>query len=319
MKTFDEIYEELQSTNNNELNEAWKEAKKESEKVNRITLTICLIIDILILLFFIKNMLIVKEYFAIIPTLIIALAINIIVFGIVRLIFSKSNRKYTSIYKNIVINNLMSNFYNNVEYFPQKEMPRYIYDEANYMEHYDIYRSEDYMEAQINNKYSIQMAEVLIQEERTRRDSDGKTHTEIVTIFHGLFSKILMHKSIKGELRIVRNGAMVFDRKRLEMDSSEFEKYFDVKASDKILGMQLLTADIMEELIEFQNKTNMKYDVYIKNNELYLRFHSGDMFEVGKLKNGAIDKETVRKYFYMLNFTYNLSNKLINLVNDTEV
>ena len=77
---------------------------------------------------------------------------------------------------------------------------------------------------------------------------------------------------------------MLFDRKRLEMDSSEFEKYFDVKASDKILGMQLLTSDVMEELIEFQNKTKMKYDVYIKDNELYLRFHSGKMFEIGKLK-----------------------------------
>ena len=31
MKTFDEIYEELQNINNNELNVAWNEAKKESK------------------------------------------------------------------------------------------------------------------------------------------------------------------------------------------------------------------------------------------------------------------------------------------------
>ena len=43
------------------------------------------------------------------------------------------------------------------------------------------------------------------------------------------------------------------------------------------------------------------------------------MFEVGKLKKGALDKETIQKYFYMLNFTYNLSNKLINVVNDTQI
>lgn len=319
MKTFDEIYEELQSQNNIELNEAWKEAKKESEKSNKIGLTICLIIDVLILLFFLKNALIAMGHFVFMPIIIVALATNIIAFGTVKLIFSKSNTKYTTLYKNIVINKLMSNFYNNLEYFPQKEMPRYIYDEANYNEYYDRYRSEDYMEAQINNQYSIQMAEVKTQEERTTRDSDGNTHTEIVTIFSGLFSKILMHKSIKGDLRIVTNRSMRFIEKRLEMDSSEFEKYFDVGTSDKILGMRLLTADIMEELIEFYNKTNMRYDVYIKDNELYLRFHSGPMFEVGKLKNGAIDKETVRKYFYMLNFTYNLSNKLINLVNEIEI
>ena len=61
------------------------------------------------------------------------------------------------------------------------------------------------------------------------------------------------------------------------------------------------------------------YDIYIKGNELYLRFHSGDMFEPTNLKNSPLDKKSIEKYFYMLNFTYNLSNGLINLVNETEI
>ena len=325
MKTFDEIYEELQSTNNKELNEAWKEAKKESEKANKIAGIICLIIDIFFVIAIIKNMNsndIFGGAFKSQRSLILviyALVLNVIIFGFTKVIFSKNTRKYAQMYKNIVINKLMSNFYNNLEYFPQKEMPEYIYEKANYNEYYNRYHSEDYLEAVINNKYSIQMAEIKTQKEESYTDSQGRRRTETTTIFNGLFSKILMHKSIKGELRIEQNGTMIFDKKRLEMDSSEFEKYFEVKSSDKILGMRLLTADIMEELIEFQNKTNMKYDIYIKDNELYLRFHSGPMFEVGRLKNGAIDKETLRKYFYMLNFTYNLSNKLINLVNQIEI
>ena len=316
MKTFDEIYEELQNTNNNELNEAWKEAKKESEKSNKIALTICLIIDAF---FLIKLLTGSAKYFGSLFLIIPALVLNIIVLTITKLLFSKGYRKYSSIYKNTVINKLMGNFYNNLEYYPNKPMPRYIYDEGQHQEYYNRYRSEDYMEAQINNKYSIQLAEILTEEERTTRDSDGNTQTETITKFWGLFGKVFLQKSIKGYLKIVRNGTLLFDRKKLEMDSSEFEKYFDVKSSDKILGMRLLTADIMEELMKFQDKTNMKYDVYIRDSELYLRFHSGPMFEVGKLKNGALDEETLRKYFYMLNFTYNLSTKLINLVNETEI
>ena len=34
MKIFDEIYEELQNTDNNELNNLWKEAKLKGEKAN---------------------------------------------------------------------------------------------------------------------------------------------------------------------------------------------------------------------------------------------------------------------------------------------
>lgn len=99
----------------------------------------------------------------------------------------------------------------------------------------------------------------------------------------------------------------------------EFEKYFDVSATNKIIGMQLLTADVMEELIDFENRTNMKYDMVINNNSIYLRFHCGPMFEPQALKKGIIDKKDIQKYFYMLNFTYNLSDKIIKIINETEI
>ena len=175
------------------------------------------------------------------------------------------------------------------------------------------------MEAMLKDKYSIQMAEVETEKVERRSNSRGGSSTTTTTIFHGLFAKIIMDKSINGEVRILRNGLANFDKKQLRMDSSEFEKYFDVSASDKILGMRLLTADVMEELVDFENKTNMKFDIFIKGNELYLRFHSGAMFEAYNLKKGALDKGSIQKYFYMLNFTYNLSNKLINVVNDTQI
>lgn len=315
MKTFDEIYNELQNADNNELNNAWQEAKKESEKSKKIAGIVCLIFDILIAIMFLKNGIASSMILFIIMFI---LVINILVFVLTNGINSKKRSVYAGKYKSIVISKIMNNFYNNLEYFPQKPMPEYIYEEQRY-ESYDNYRSDDYFEAQINNQYSIQMAEVLTQEEETYTDSDGDTHTRTITKFHGLFAKILMDKSINSELRIMQNGGMLMQKDRLKMDSSEFEKHFDVKASDPIVGMQLLTADVMEELIQFENKTNMKFDIYIKEDELYLRFHCGDMFEPGNIKKGALDKSMLQKYFYMLNFTYNLANRLINIVNDVQI
>ena len=317
MKTFDEIYKELQDENNNELNHAWKEAKKEKERAKKITGIICLIIDILVGIMFFENIIKFNFLFLILLIIIVIMS-NMFVFIIINGLFSKNRSQYNLKYKNIVISKMIGNFYNNLEYFPQKPMPEYIYRQLKY-EYYNHYKSDDYFEAQIDNKYSIQMAEILTQEEKTYKDSDGNTKTETITKFHGLFTKIVMDKSINSEVRIMQNGMAMLGKDRLKMDSSEFEKYFDVKASNPIVGMQLLTADIMEELIEFEDKTNMKYDIYIKNNELYLRFHSGAMFEVGKLKNGALDKAMIQKYFYMLNFTYNLSNRLIRIVKDTHL
>ncbi len=317
MKTFDEIYKELQNTDNTDLKEQWEKAKEESKKIKKIALIMCLIIDIIIAIMFFKSNINLVFTF-LLPMLIIVFIINIFVFAITNVFFSKNKSQYNLKYKKTVINKIMNNFYDNLEYFPEKPMPEYIYKEMKY-ESYDQYRSEDYFEAQINKKYGIQMAEVVTVKEETYKDSDGNTKTREITKFHGLFAKIEMDKSINSELRIVQNGGMLMQKDRLKMDSSQFEKYFDVKASNKIIGMQLLTSDVMEKLIEFKNKTNMKYDIGINNNNLYLRFRCGDMFEAGNFKKDILEKSVIEKYFYMLNFTYNLSNTLINIINDTQI
>ena len=120
----------------------------------------------------------------------------------------------------------MSNFYNNLEYFPNKLMPEYIYNELEY-EYYNKYESDDYFEALIDNKYSIQMAEILTAEEKTYKDSEGKTKTETIKKFHGLFAKIVMDKSINSELKIMQDRTII-PKERLNMDSTEFEKYFNL-------------------------------------------------------------------------------------------
>lgn len=318
MKTFEEIFNELQN-NNTEIDDIFKKLQTKKYKAKKISLTICLILDILLTILFIliiNNL----SIFYIIPVITFTIILNLLIFGIVNTFVGTNNvqLEFDNKYKDIVIKRLINNFYDNIEYFPNKEMPEYIYDKPNY-EYYDIYNSNDYFEGLINNKYSIQMADILTEEEETYKDSKGNTHTRTITKFHGLFAKIVIDKSINSYLEIMLNGNIPFGKDKLNMDSSEFEKYFDVKTSNKIIGMQLLTADIMESLINFKNNTNMNYDIHINNNEIYLRFHSGEMFEADNFKKSALDKDTIYQYFYMLNFTYNLSTKLINIINETQL
>ena len=317
MKTFDEIYQELKTEDMQEINKLYECVKKKSKNQKRIALIICAIVDILILFLVSANL---KSVFFSMFAIMFIFIIDTVIYVIITLIsgFSKEYKELNTQYKNIVIKKIINNFYDNLEYFPYKSMPEYIYENVGY-EYYDCYSSDDYFEAQINNKYSIQMAEVLTKEKREHEDANGEEREEEIVKFNGLFAKIILDKNINSELRIMQNGKFLLDKNKLNMDSSEFEKYFDVKTTNKIIAMQLLTSDVMEELIKFEDKTKMKYDIYIKNDELYLRFHSGAMFEIGNLKKEILDKELIQKYFYMLNFTYNLSNKLINIINDTQI
>lgn len=83
--------------------------------------------------------------------------------------------------------------------------------------------------------------------------------------------------------------------------------------------MQLLTADVMELLINFYEITNIKYDIIVRNNNIYLRFYTGAMFELKSLKNEAVNKEVLQKYYKVLQFSYELADKLINIINDTQI
>lgn len=312
MKQFEDLYNEISA--NEELKLAWEEARAEQKKINKISITISIIITFILLILMVT---LIKKFSKfnsvfISPCIFAILFINIIIY-IISAACRKKQKKYNTMFKGIIIKKIIENFYNNLEYYPRKQMPQRIYDEGKY-EYYNRYYSDDYIEAKINNQYDIGMAEVKAQ----HVNSNGK-RTTTITKFHGIFAKIVIDKSINSELRIKQNGSYGLGKNKLEMDSSKFEKYFDVSATNKIIGMQLLTADVMEELIEFQNKTNMKYDVVIKNNNIYLRFHCGTMFEPQVLKKGFTNKDNLQKYFYMLNFIYNLSDKIIKLINETEI
>jgi len=126
-----------------------------------------------------------------------------------------------------------------------------------------------------------------------------------------------MDKSINFNLRITQ-GFSVYDDE-LEMDSSEFEKIFNVYTSNKIKGMQILTADIMEDILHFKDKTKQDFDIFIKNNNIYLRFDCGSMFEPAFTKNKNIDKKILELDYNILKFVYELSIKIINVINETEL
>lgn len=259
-----------------------------------------------------------KEILYILSIVFLIFFMSIIIFNSI----GKENQKqseYKNIFKQKIIKRILRNFYDDLEYFPEKEMPAIIYDRAEYKEFYNRYYSEDYFKCKLQNKYNISMAEILTEYYEESVDSEGNKTTSITIKFSGLFATTVIDKSIKSNLRIILNKLGKYDKNKINMDSKEFEKYFDVVATDKIIAMQLLTPDIMEEMINFRNNFNLEYEIVIRNNEIYLRFHSGELFEPRKLKKGIISKEDLEKYYNLIKFTYDLLNKLIKTIYETEI
>lgn len=200
-----------------------------------------------------------------------------------------------------------------------------VFKEAEF-ERYDRYHAEDLIHGTLKNNCKFAMSEVLTEDEHT--DSDG--NTTYSTIFSGLFAKMETPKPFNTLLYLRKDrkdksllnraflGKLPFDKLRIQLDSPEFEKIFDVYASNQIIAMQLLTADIMQDLMQFHNEMGMNYELTIKENCMYIRFWCGEMFETAKLKKFSLDRDTLYKYYRMLDFTFSLTDKMLKLLYETQ-
>ena len=52
---------------------------------------------------------------------------------------------------------------------------------------------------------------------------------------------------------------------------------------------------------------------------MYFRFYTGEVFELPSLKAGAFDEVTLKKYYDILEFTYILSRKMIELIEEAKI
>ena len=248
----------------------------------------------------------------------------------------KKKEEYKAIYKEKAITNMIKCFNENLEFKPNEGIPSNIYKEAEF-ETYTRYTSEDLIQGQLNDKSQIFMSEVKVEGktgdvtgiEKPKEVTD-EWEEGIFTIFNGMFARIKTPKPFNTCLYIredrkdrdfLRNACAIkhpFDDMSFKMDSQEFEKKFDVYASDQIVAMQLLTADIMQMMIDFYNNTKIDFDLTIKDNYIYIRFWCGKMFETVKLDEFSLDRETLYKYYQILDFTFELISKLVDLLNETQ-
>lgn len=236
---------------------------------------------------------------------------------------------YKSEFKHKVINTIIESFDKSLKYEPDKGITRDIYRKAKfnmfekdefetkYSNVLDLcpnidnsYSSDDLIYGNINANCKLLMGEIY--SKTTKRNGT-------FSVFEGLFAEIDTPKQFSEVIYIRENKKEVsFPNLKIQLDSEEFEEIFDVYASNKILAMQLLTSDVMQELLEFYNQMKILCEITITDNHIYIEFSCGKLFENPKTESFSLDKDTIYKYYRILDFTFEMSNMLVNLINDTQ-
>lgn len=171
--------------------------------------------------------------------------------------------------------------------------------------------SDDYIYGNIKNSEKLAICNFALQ--NVTKKGEFKN-----VVYEGIFSETEINKYLDEEVRINKNSKLLKASNRVEMDSNEFEKYFDVYTNSNILAMEILTHDVMEELVNFYIDYKIKFEIIIKSNHIYVRFDTGAMFEPNILRESN-NINTLWVYYSIINFVINLTTKINKILNDTEI
>lgn len=220
--------------------------------------------------------------------------------------------KYINIYKNQVIGKFVKLIDENLSF---KSNTNVIETESDYINSeldntsLTYFNSDDCIVGQINNNSFMTLSDVTVHQ----RFVEGE---KSVVAFEGCFIKIDSKINTNIVLKITKNKkkSIIARENFVRMDSSEFEEYFDIYTNDKIAAMRILTPDIMEELVKFYRK-GVPFEITIKDNKIYLRVHTGTMFEPDIYKK-PLNIEQLYIYYCLLHFVINFSKRLDEIISE---
>ncbi len=127
----------------------------------------------------------------------------------------------------------------------------------------------------------FKMGEIRVN--RNTIDSDGDRKTE--EVFKGIFAECKLRKGYDFDLNIFsQNNTNKMNEKfqcSLEntiLDSIEFEKYYEVYSNDKVKTLQVLTAEIMGQLIDLRINNNRNLNISLRDDVLYIALSHQKLF-----------------------------------------
>jgi hypothetical protein len=202
----------------------------------------------------------------------------------------KNITEYRNAYKNYFISSTFNKIFTDVQYAHDKGMPRTEISETGIMWMGDRYSSNDYTVAKYKG-IAFTQADVHIEERH--RDSDGDVHYS--TIFRGRYVTFELKKKFTKRLLVTSKSffASIHDKtfRKIELESTEFNKHFSVYAQDGFEAFYLLDPAIMERIEKLNEMNGGKVMVCFYNQKMHIAINNhADSFEPAPV-NQPIDEK----------------------------
>lgn len=154
----------------------------------------------------------------------------------------------------------------------------------------DRYSSEDLFHGMVGET-KIMFSEVHAEEKQTSTDSKGRTTTNWVTIFKGVFFLADFHKEFRSPVLVMPDVAeryLGWFGKKLQklggnlqkLENPEFEKVFVVRGVDPVESRYLLTPAMQERLLDLRTRLGGGLRIVFRDSHVWLAIpNKEDWFE----------------------------------------
>ncbi len=199
-------------------------------------------------------------------------AIGVIVIAV---FFGKAGAKISKLKAELklkLVTTLLEEEFEGVSYEPHAKIPASRIIGTKTVKAPDRYYGEDYMRGSYKD-VKFEVSDVDLKERRVHRDSKGHTHVTYETYFKGRWYIYTFPKNFKKELKILEARAPFFANQglvRVETESIDFNKKFNVYATDLTYGFYHITPSMIEKLMQFEKMHRGSILYCFKENELHI-------------------------------------------------
>lgn len=258
--------------------------------------------------------------FAYMVDAILAVALGLILLIIVTFLISCSIRDYKEIYKQEVIEALLKGYNDKIKFDAKGGITRNEYTDAHFDNcPIDEVLSEDKITGRLKDESAFMISDVVAR--RIEVHGQGRERTEErITIFKGLYGRVNLRRNSTTQVTIIRDESRRrFDKKRIEIDSAEFENKYDFVTTDRVYALRIFTSDVIEKFNDLEEHgIKVPFELKIDFDKVFFRLKCGSMFEPPTFKN-ALDKELLRGYFNVVYQIIELLEKVTESINNISI
>lgn len=218
---------------------------------------------------------------------------------------------YIKNYKNKILSGIVELYDSNLKFQTKFDIGIQNYKKSNLPQKFDKFTSRDGIIGTINGNSYLRMAYITTKRKEIK-NVDGKIEKDWITNFFGIFGYAVTNKNINTNVEIRSNDfKQNFNKKRIELESSEFEKEFDCFADNKIVALQILTPEVIDKINVLHNSLNVPIEITIQNEIIYYRLLINDYFYPPRFGN-PVDKNRLKKVYDIIDFSYELIDTISN-------